>query len=318
MTRPEAIGSPQEARAARLDRRRADNHLLLRDGRLLSYARWGHPGGWPVIYAHGVPASRLEAEILDAAARRLELEILAPDRPGLGRSDFQPDRRITDWPDDVAELASALRIERFSVLGVSGGCPYALACARQMPRRVARLAIVAGIGPTDEGAAIRRMGLVARSAFALSRRAPALFALAYGGLARLVARHPDLNFRLNRPSRPDRAVLGRREVAATLRRSVREALRQGPRGAVHDLTLLGRPWGFSPEELRQACDIWHGRQDGTVPWQMGARLAGRMPGARFHRLDGEGHLSLAVRHRARILRALVPEEGRRIRDAAEA
>jgi pimeloyl-ACP methyl ester carboxylesterase len=49
---------------------------------------------------------------------------IAPDRPGLGLSDLKRGRKILDWPADVIELADALQIARFAVVGISGGGPY--------------------------------------------------------------------------------------------------------------------------------------------------------------------------------------------------
>lgn len=119
---------------------------ILPDGRRLGHALYGDSAGPPVIYMHGFPASRLEAKLLEEAACEIGVSLITPDRPGLGLSDFQPGRAITDWPGDVAHLADALDLDRFSVVGVSGGCPYALACAHQLGDRVIRTAIIAGMG----------------------------------------------------------------------------------------------------------------------------------------------------------------------------
>ena len=82
--------------------------LHLADGRILSYAEYGDPTGKPLFFFHGGNDSRLEAAILDETAQTLGVRILAPDRPGYGRSTFQPNRTFLDWPEDVAQLADAL------------------------------------------------------------------------------------------------------------------------------------------------------------------------------------------------------------------
>ena len=109
----------------------AENHkqFTLPDGRSLGYAAYGDPQGKPLFFFHGFPSSRLEAQFTEGVAGRLGARIIAIDRPGFGRSDFKKERRIRDWPDDVLALADALGIDRFAVLGVSGGGPYAAACA---------------------------------------------------------------------------------------------------------------------------------------------------------------------------------------------
>src|SRR5690348_4059248 len=104
--------------------------MRLNDGRSVGYAEFGLPTGRPVVYCHGFPASRLEAQFTHSSARKFGARIVALDRPGYGLSTFVPGRQIKDWALDVSEVADALELERFAVLGVSGGAPYALACAK--------------------------------------------------------------------------------------------------------------------------------------------------------------------------------------------
>src|SRR6185312_3853086 len=106
-----------------------EHRVRLADGRTLACLELGDPSGPPVLYFHGYPGSRLEARVAAAAARRLGLRLLAVDRPGFGQSTFQTGRSIGAWAADVAALADRLALGRFSIVGVSGGGPYALACA---------------------------------------------------------------------------------------------------------------------------------------------------------------------------------------------
>lgn len=123
-----------------------ENHITLTDSRTLCYAEYGDAAGTPIVYFHGMPASRLEALLLDQTAHKLGLKVIAPDRPGFGQSSFQHERRITDTIDDIRQLAEQLQMERFHVLGLSGGCPYALACSRGLPEHIIQTTIIAGLG----------------------------------------------------------------------------------------------------------------------------------------------------------------------------
>lgn len=279
--------------------------IALPDGRRIGYAQFGRRGGRPVFFMHGFPGSRAEAELLHQTAESRDVLLIAPDRPGFGFSDFYPDRRILDWPGDIEALADALGIDRFGILGGSAGCPYALACVLRLGERVTGLAIVAGLGPATEREAVRRMGAVARVGFSLANRSPLVFRAIFSLLARLVARYPELNFRLNEATPPDKEMLAQPDIHAIFRASIGEAFRQGPAGPVHELLLLARPWGFALEEIMTPLDVWHGLQDGVVPPRMGELLAHRMPKARLHLVAGEGHVSLPVRHGAEILDALL-------------
>ncbi|KAK7991268.1 alpha/beta-hydrolase [Apiospora saccharicola] len=94
--------------------------MALPDGRTLSWSEAGDPNGDPLFLFHGHPGSRLDVFSLKKLGRRLNIRLIAPDRPGMGRSTFYQDRGITDWPRDVQNLARRLGIYRYAVLGGSG------------------------------------------------------------------------------------------------------------------------------------------------------------------------------------------------------
>ncbi|MGI4944133.1 MAG: alpha/beta fold hydrolase, partial [Janthinobacterium lividum] len=98
---------------------------------MISVEEYGDPAGPPVLYFHGWPASRLEAGLIPD----LSVRLLALDRPGYGRSTPQPGRTLLDWPADVAAVADRLGLAKFHVVGLSGGGPYAAACALALPDR---------------------------------------------------------------------------------------------------------------------------------------------------------------------------------------
>jgi pimeloyl-ACP methyl ester carboxylesterase len=114
-----------------------DGLLRLRDGRALAYREWGDPVGAPVVFAHGTPASRVwcpdpHQDATQASAVRL----ITVDRPGIGGSDVQLGLTVGGWASDVAELADGLGLERFGVVGLSAGGPWAAACAALIPERL--------------------------------------------------------------------------------------------------------------------------------------------------------------------------------------
>ena len=85
--------------------------------------------------------------------------LICYDRPGYGGSDRHEGRRVADAAADVAAIADDLGIDRFAVVGRSGGGPHALACAALLPDRVTRAAVLVGLAP----AGARRPGLVRRA-----------------------------------------------------------------------------------------------------------------------------------------------------------
>src|SRR5437868_10148544 len=106
------------------------NFVTLAGGRKVYYKEYGDSNGLPVFYFHGAPSSCYEPLLLgNEVFQKLHLRIIATNRPGIGLSDSVKERSFTDWAHDVAAVADLLGIQRFSVLGFSGGSGYVSACA---------------------------------------------------------------------------------------------------------------------------------------------------------------------------------------------
>ena len=117
------------------------------DGRRLSVEVFGDPDGTPVFLLHGTPGSRLGPRPRGAVLHRLGVRLIAFDRPGYGRSDRLPGRQVADVAADIAAIADAYGLEKFAVVGRSGGGPHALACAAMLPHRTTRAAVLVGLAP---------------------------------------------------------------------------------------------------------------------------------------------------------------------------
>lgn len=280
----------------------------LPDGRRLGYAEYGRRDGCTILYFHGFPGSRLDAVLFHEAAAALEVRLIGVDRPGMGLSDFLPQRRIGDWPQDVAALADTLGLSRFTVLGHSGGAPYALACAARIPERLTGCALVAGLGPVAQAPeALARMGSLPRMVLALGRRLPAAARALYRTTVSPFLPHPELWmpwWRQVLPP-PDQQVLDDPFVHAAIANSFKEAGRRGTRGLAWELCLYAEPWDFSLTDVGLPVRLWHGEADRTVPAAFGHFLAERLPRCEATFLPGEGHLSLPVHHGSRIVERLL-------------
>lgn len=279
-----------------------------RDDRMLAYAEYGSASGEPVLYCHGFPASRLEGQLMDSAARTVGVRLVTIDRPGCGLSTPWPERTLTDWTDDVCTVTKALGIEHFHMLGVSGGGPYALACAARLQNRLGRVGVVCGLGTLVAPGSSAGMGMSARGFIALARSQPVLAAWVYSHLiGRVMRRMPGLVVRILSSAAPpiDHETLALPDVKHHVRRSVAEAFRQGGAGPARDLILYTHPWDFDPAAIRMTVDLWHGERDRTVPVAMGHRLASLIPHCEARFLSEEGHFSLPFRRAEEILAALV-------------
>jgi pimeloyl-ACP methyl ester carboxylesterase len=266
-----------------------DNILVLGDGRRLGYAEYGDLAGWPLLFLHGTPGSRMMARFAASRAWALGVRLIAPERPGFGLSDIQPQRRLLDWAEDVGELADALDLERFALAGVSGGGPYVAACAWNMPGRLVAAGIISGLAPMDQV----KQGLSWRHRLmATLVRRRWLVNLVLELPARTAQRHPELiiNILCQAAPREARQLLCHQEVRRTQLDGIPETFRHGVQGIAWELGLLSQPWGFNVEEIQVPVHLWHGEADAIVPVEMGRYLAEHIPNCQPRFIPGAGHL----------------------------
>ena len=279
--------------------------LSLPDGRRLGYDDYGPADGVPVMLLHGTPSSRCGWYVFGstALAGKLGLRIIAPDRPGLGLSSYQPRRRIIDWPADAVALADHLGIERFAVLGYSGGGPYAAACALQISERLTAAGIVGGAGPYEAHGMAGEVHPAILFLLTLARDRPHAAERMFAWLGKLAEHAPRslIAQAMAVLPEPDRQALADPEVQQAVVQAFLEALRPGPRGVRLDTALMAGPWGFAPQDIPMPVYLWHGEEDHFVPPGVVHRLAGMLPEARARFYPGEGHVSLLASHGEEIL-----------------
>ncbi len=254
--------------------------LTLADGRNLRYAVWGDPAGRPLFLFHGSPGSRYFVPD-PGMSRAAGVRLITVDRPGFGRSDPSPGRRILDWPADIRHLADTLALDAFDVAGHSSGGPYALACAHDLPDRVSRVALVSCVGPPADPPTAG--GPVDQSTAALEREAAA-FA---DSLSWLVD-DPERFLQLPRPA-PDLRVLADPVVADMFLRTLREAVRQGVEAYGWDCVLEAKPWGFPLGDIGARVWIFHGDADAAVPRSDADHLAAQLPNSVLRMVPDAGH-----------------------------
>lgn len=263
--------------------------------RRLAYATYGDPDGRPVLFCHGTPGSSVLGRLLDAAAAQRGVFLIAPDRPGIGRSDPHP-VGIDDWPADVEALLAHLDAESAGVVGFSGGAPFALACGRL--DRVEWVSLVSGTGPPDVGDTGRTQRVFA----ALARTAPWLLAPVFRLQRWLLARRdPDAALALVADGRPETDDLSAEEVARLVEADLLESTATGPRGVVRELGLLAEPWPFDLASVDVPVALYQGQRDTNVDPATGEALARRLPDATLERVDADhlGTLCVAGRRAVR-------------------
>ncbi len=291
---PQRLGRPLPGQVVRLP-----------DGRQLGFARHGD-GGRPVFFFHGVGTSRLARHPDDSIAVSLGADVIAVDRPGIGLSDAKPGRRLLDWPDDVAALADLLGIDRFAILGWSGGGPYAAACAYKLRDRVIAAGIVSGPGPFVGPGAMTEIRATWRRRVRLAGMAPWLMRVAIWNWGRPLRRDPVRAFEMAvaEMCESDRLILADPGLRSVMIENAVEVYRQGGRGLYDEGRILAGPWGFRPDEIPGVVHLWHGELDSAVPPEMGRHMAHSIPRCHARFYPREGHHLLYSRWRE-ILKALI-------------
>jgi pimeloyl-ACP methyl ester carboxylesterase len=279
------------------------NYLELTDGRRLCWAEYGDPEGRPIFLFHGNPGSRLAWGAMPKTPFLGGVRLVAPDRPGYGRTDFTP-RALERWPDDISELADHLGVGRFAVFGPSGGAPYALACARTLPDRLTCTGVFGAVGPNDPSAvegvipSLKLLWRIARPLYPLVRIQ--MWLVAMGARRRPIwfaRRMRDLEL-----GTEDKPVLDRPDILELFRVDFPEAYRQRGIGSAYDSTVPSS-WPIPLEAVTAKVKLWHAERDPLVG-NMTLYLAERLPNAELQVLPGEGHLWI-LDHMPEVLKALL-------------
>lgn len=284
--------------------------FTLPDGRKLGFAEYGSPTGKPLLYFHGYPSSRIEAEPLDAYARENNIRVLALERPGFGTSTAVPNRQMMDWPKDVKSFADGIGMKQFAVLGLSGGGPFAVACAYSLPRSMLTSVGLFASGPP---------WAAGRHYMTRSRRIMSKMAVYWpGGLklllnitlavARSLSRTGFVTRRIDawleglekqKRSKNDgdqdisqKSIMQQREEMLDV--LIGEPFAQGTDAMVQEARILSADdWGFRLEDVTYGpIRIWHGSKDVNAPIEAIRYLAEKLPNARLVEFTEDTHYTM--------------------------
>ena len=280
--------------------------MLLSGGRKLAFDEVGDPNGFPIFYFHGGNGSRLEARWFERQAKNAGLRIIATDRPGFGQSDPDPERTLTSWAKDIAELADHLALNRISVVGLSGGGPHALAVAHELGERVAACAVVSSLAPAGAGVPLSGVFPVVRLLLWSARWFPSLNRFLLRQMQGFYADPEEMRAQMaSRLPEPDRKLLLERpEVLEIFAADAKEAHRQGLSADAQEWQLYVQDWGFNLADIRVPVNLWYGRYDVMVPVAMGTYLGEQIPGACLSVVEDGAHFSTVNNHFVAICIAL--------------
>jgi pimeloyl-ACP methyl ester carboxylesterase len=235
---------------------------------VLEFVEYGDPGGLPVIFQPGTPATARTGELVADVAVRLGVRLIAVNRPGYGATPTTPPG-LASVAGQVGLLADELDLDRFGVWGLSGGGPYALAQAATTPDRVTRVVVSAGGAP---GGPVQEVGELVAEADELATHFGALDATTF------VAQRP----------LHERFFRDHPEYVDAFLADIRGALTRQD-GHVRDNLSWQGDWDFSLADVAAPVDLVYGDADQMVVLDNGQRLSDAIPHAHLHVLPDAGH-----------------------------
>ena len=256
--------------------------LTLPDGRRLHVHDVDQPGGTDrltLVWHHGSPQTGAPLEPLLAAAAARGIRLVSYGRPSYGGSSPRPGRDVASAAADVAWIADALGVERFAVMGASGGGPHALACAALLPDRVVGTVCLSSLAPSTADLDWYA-GMVAPGG---------LRAAVEGRAARARFAASD-EFDVESFTQRDWEAL--RGTWASLGADAGRAEAAGPDGLIDDDVAFVAPWGFDPAAIQGPVLLVHGGEDRVVPPGHAEWLLGQIPSAELWLRPRDGHVSV--------------------------
>ena len=206
-----------------------------------------------------------------------------------------------------------MNIERFYVLGQSGGSPYVIACCADaiLRKRILGATIVSGVYPFSLGMAGMPIGprvLFWTAASRLSGIVAPLLDWSMGNAAR--DQDPEKLARVFMQEmagrhEKDLRCLDDLELRSQVIEALREAFRHDSYGVAWEARLYGSDWGIALEDVDMEIDLWHGRMDANVPVYTAEKAASLLKHAKLRVVHEESHLSLPVNHLEEILECLL-------------
>lgn len=281
-----------------------ERSVHLPDKRQLGFAEYGDPYGLPIFYFHGTPGSRLEAGRFHEMAVSNQCRLIGIDRPGMGLSSIDRKRSILSWTTDVVNFADCLKIEKFSIIGHSGGAPFVAACAYEVPDRLNGAAIISGMAPLDNPESQICLARGQRLANRLIKTMPWLANIMMKLTLVMLNKPNMMNQIIKQLPEIDQALFRDPEVRKALINSTIEAFRSGVAGPAYEMKLLANPWGFDLKNIKYPITIWQGTLDMQIPMSHAKIYANLVADSQLKIIENEGHLSLVKNHIEEILRGV--------------
>lgn len=266
--------------------------IILKDQRKLGFAEYGSKEAYPIIYCHGSQSSRLEMHYDLSFVVKNHLRIITIDRPGHGISDFNPTGSILSFARDVKQLTEHLKIDRFSVAGMSAGSPFALGISYLFPNNIYKTSIISGFAPFNSESK-KHLSKDVKLMLNLAKSFPFLLKILLKIQVKQLAKKPKkaLHGFLKIMSDPDQEILKNDLVMDIIEKMFKEAFRNGSKGVAYEISnLLVKEWNFKLDEIQVPVTFYQGGKDNNVPSDWAEIMKNKIEKANLIKYPKEGHL----------------------------
>ncbi|KIW04596.1 uncharacterized protein PV09_04344 [Verruconis gallopava] len=254
----------------------------------------------------------LEVDNLHEACEKLNICIIGVDRPGIGLSTFRPRFTLLDWPSTIQSLAGHLGFQEYRVVGCSGGGPFALACAREIPKSELKgTGIISGLAPPE--APLKGLSWERWIGFCINKWLPhwLLYGIYEHGLAKHARDPSQHRWRkivregiVERMSAEDQALMSEHDVERMIL-EIRDSCYGGSDGNILDVKLILGRWSFDLKSIDAKVKLWNGTSDKDTPIAMARWMASRLPNAELTLYPDETHFSLSHTRSEEILKDFI-------------
>jgi pimeloyl-ACP methyl ester carboxylesterase len=209
-------------------------------------------------------------------------------------------------------LAADLGFKTYHAIGGSGGGPFALVCAHQIPKTELKgTGVLAGIAPPEApntGQSWERW-----FGIGINRWLPAWLIRSFveAGLGS-AARNPDqtkwrkiiIEGMIKKMDPEDQTLFGEKETEAMIT-EMRDAGMSGSYGIVHEAKMILGKWPFDLKDIDAKVRLWNGTKDTDVPVSMGKWQASQLRNGSLKEFPGLTHFSLPYHKSEEILQDLI-------------
>lgn len=263
-----------------------------------------------VLFFHGFPGSSAQIALFSKIFEKLDLSVLALDRPGYNQTAVGPDLQLRQATDDAVAVLNELGWQKFEIFCVSGGTPFGLTLANFLGARVTKINIVCGLPPLAKPSIKQKM--VRRTILGL-RAVPLVPGRIVKKILLKKQRQSVLNPGKALPqksrllqvflplSKLDREVMSDTEVHESVNFALAEAFFQNALGPKRDAKTFLRDWGWNLAKLKTPLVFWHGDEDKIIPLKAAIAFEKSFTNSNLNIVPGEGHYSLPIRCVEKIL-----------------